>query len=110
MESSIIDLIKERFGPESRELVIEKDTYGDQGSGKNNLSPRDRLLVVFGRRVRNMDKSHEIYPKVAEFVSTLEQLDVHEPMYYWSCLVGDEKWGGWATKSKIIYCLKSQGK
>lgn len=102
----MVELIKEKFGADAKDIEVEQDSYSDQGSGKNNLSPRDRLLVVFSRRERNMDKDNVVYPNVVDFVSELENLNVDEPMYCWNCSVGNNKWGGWATSKNIIYCLK----
>lgn len=106
LNTSVIELIRKEFGATVKDIEVKQDTSSDQVSGENILSARDRLLLIFSRRARGMDRNHEVYPKVVEFLSELRELNIDEPMYYWNCSVENVNWGGWATSKKVIFCLE----
>jgi len=98
LNSQIVDLIKEKLGPNAKNIVIDQDLTGSP-------TPRDRLLTVFRRRTKRLSNDHAIYSDLVDFVTALERTEIDEPMYFWKCTVEGDKWGGWATSQSILYCI-----
>lgn len=105
-ETKFKALLFKHFSVEPAELKFEEGEWYDQGDGKNNLSPRDRLLGIFKRRQRGVDPSHPIKKNLDNFVLELEELEFNSQLFSWNCCIEGRQYTGWASTDKIIYSVQ----
>jgi len=82
-------------------------------SQSTELTTRDRLLMVFQRRLNGLENlsvltepQKDILPEMKSFVQKLSSLPSDEDLYTWKANISGTSWKGWVTKKQIIYALR----